>query len=187
MMTIIDLLVIGLVMSAFYIFFKQKSVLENLNLQKGMQFVFIGLAIIAFFYFLDLLTMFVLPIFMPMKQAMALMKDLHLNQKWLVSLFGTGFLVIGLSSLLKTLLPNIEILMGKLKLKEQEQKNTINELSKALEDVKALRGILPICASCKSIRDDNGYWEKLENYFLDHSEVKFTHGICNDCAKKTIS
>ena len=55
------------------------------------------------------------------------------------------------------------------------------ELSMALGNVKQLSGLLPICASCKKIRDDKGYWNQLEQYISDHSEVGFSHGICPDC------
>ena len=58
------------------------------------------------------------------------------------------------------------------------------ELSKALSDVKKLGGLLPICASCKKIRDDKGYWNQIEEYIRDHSEAEFTHSICNECAEK---
>ena len=52
------------------------------------------------------------------------------------------------------------------------------------EEAKILRGILPICASCKKIRDDAGFWKQIEMYISEHSEVKFTHGICPECARK---
>ena len=57
------------------------------------------------------------------------------------------------------------------------------ELTDALGRVKQLSGLLPICASCKKIRDDRGYWNQLEHYITDHSEAGFSHGICPDCAK----
>jgi hypothetical protein len=60
----------------------------------------------------------------------------------------------------------------------------ILELQQALAEVKTLRGILPICASCKKIRDDKGYWENVEVYIKTHSQADFTHGICPDCMKK---
>ena len=63
-----------------------------------------------------------------------------------------------------------------------EKKNLELELS--LSEVKTLRGILPICASCKKIRDDSGYWSMVEHYIEDHSEAQFSHSICPDCAKK---
>ena len=57
-------------------------------------------------------------------------------------------------------------------------------LSDYLSEIQTLRGILPICASCKKIRDDKGYWNQIEAYISDHSEAQFSHGICPDCAKK---
>ena len=50
--------------------------------------------------------------------------------------------------------------------------------------MKKLSGLLPICASCKQIRDDNGGWKQIESYIADHSEANFTHGVCPDCTKK---
>ena len=60
----------------------------------------------------------------------------------------------------------------------------ISELRDALKQVKTLRGLLPICAHCKKIRDDNGYWNQLESYLVKHSEAEFSHGICKECAEK---
>ena len=57
-------------------------------------------------------------------------------------------------------------------------------LQKALEDVKLLRGLLPICMWCKKIRDDQGYWNAIEHYLGQHSEAEFSHGICPDCKRK---
>jgi len=67
---------------------------------------------------------------------------------------------------------------------EAEREKLILDLQKALENVKTLSGLLPICASCKKIRDDQGYWRQLEAYIHDHSEAEFSHGLCSDCAKK---
>lgn len=61
---------------------------------------------------------------------------------------------------------------------------TVAELQDALANVNQLSGLLPICASCKKIRDDKGYWTQIESYIRDHSEAEFSHGICPDCAKK---
>lgn len=58
------------------------------------------------------------------------------------------------------------------------------ELEEALKNVKMLKGLLPICASCKKIRNDNGYWDQIEKYFCEHSDIMFTHGLCPDCIKK---
>ena len=58
------------------------------------------------------------------------------------------------------------------------------ELHKAFNEIKQLRGIIPICSSCKKIRDDGGFWHQVESYIRDHSEAEFTHSICPDCMKK---
>jgi len=66
----------------------------------------------------------------------------------------------------------------------EEKDRQINVLSSALVMVKSLHSLLPICSSCKKIRDDKGYWQQLETYFAGHySAIAFTHGICPDCAK----
>jgi hypothetical protein len=59
-----------------------------------------------------------------------------------------------------------------------------NELQKALSEIKTLSGLLPICSSCKKIRDDKGYWNQIELYIRDRSEAEFSHGICPPCAEK---
>lgn len=65
----------------------------------------------------------------------------------------------------------------------QEVKRLNKELEEALTEIKTLRGILPICASCKKIRDDKGYWQQIELYIAHRSDALFSHGICPDCAK----
>jgi len=67
---------------------------------------------------------------------------------------------------------------------EKEKECLIKDLHKALEEVNVLSGLLPICASCKSIRDDKGYWSKIEAYLCEHSEAKFTHSLCPTCIEK---
>ena len=67
---------------------------------------------------------------------------------------------------------------------EEEREQLIHELQAALAEIKTLRGILPICSSCKKIRDDEGYWHQVEVYIRDHSEAEFSHGLCPECAKK---
>lgn len=57
------------------------------------------------------------------------------------------------------------------------------ELEKAFAKIKVLSGIIPICSSCKKIRDDAGYWQQVEGYISEHSDAEFSHGICNDCLK----
>jgi PAS domain S-box-containing protein len=67
---------------------------------------------------------------------------------------------------------------------EREREKLISELKDALAQVKKLSGLLPICSHCKKIRDDKGYWNQIEAYLTEHSEAKFSHGICKECAKK---
>lgn len=67
-------------------------------------------------------------------------------------------------------------------IREQERLNT--DLQSALDEVRTLRGILPICAWCKKIRDEQGNWHRLESYIKNHSEAEFTHGICPECAEE---
>jgi preprotein translocase subunit YajC len=66
---------------------------------------------------------------------------------------------------------------------EKELLNQRNELQKALSEIKTLSGLLPICASCKKIRDDKGYWNQIELYIRDHTEAEFSHGLCPICAE----
>ena len=67
---------------------------------------------------------------------------------------------------------------------EKERDKVILELQTALSEVKTLRGLVPICSTCKKIRDDQGYWNQIESYLKAHSEAEFTHGICPDCAQR---
>ena len=67
---------------------------------------------------------------------------------------------------------------------DKERERLITELQVSLQKVRMLSGLLPICASCKKIRDDEGYWSQIESYIRDRSEAEFSHSICPECAKK---
>ncbi len=67
---------------------------------------------------------------------------------------------------------------------EKEREKLISELQQALSEIKTLQGFLPICANCKKIRDDEGYWQQIEEYIQERSEAQFSHSICPECAKK---
>lgn len=67
---------------------------------------------------------------------------------------------------------------------ETERENLIMELKKALSEIKTLSGLLPICAHCKKIRNDEGYWEQIEGYIKEWSLAEFSHGICPECMNK---
>ncbi len=71
-----------------------------------------------------------------------------------------------------------------LMLAEEELKKVNENLRHALDEIKLLRGILPICANCKKIRNDDGYWEQVESYITDRTGAQFSHGICPKCAKE---
>ena len=78
----------------------------------------------------------------------------------------------------------IGLYYGSVKQANLAKKKLIADLQKALADVKKLSGMLPICSSCKKIRNDEGYWQQIEEYIRDHSEADFTHGICEGCVKE---
>ncbi len=67
---------------------------------------------------------------------------------------------------------------------EAEKDRLIEELKEAMNRIKTLSGLIPICASCKKIRDDRGYWQQVEAFIQEHTEAEFSHGICPDCAKR---
>jgi CheY-like chemotaxis protein len=79
----------------------------------------------------------------------------------------------------------IEVALYKRKA-DEEKNNLIAELQQALATIRKLNGILPICSSCKKIRDANGSWTAMEIYISEHSEADFSHGYCPDCAKKAM-
>ncbi|MBN1625977.1 MAG: hypothetical protein JW944_05585 [Deltaproteobacteria bacterium] len=66
----------------------------------------------------------------------------------------------------------------------RSKEELIEKLEKAAEEIKTLRGIIPICSNCKKIRDDAGIWNQIENYVTQHSEAEFSHSLCPDCVKK---
>lgn len=74
--------------------------------------------------------------------------------------------------------------MVRILLAERERDLLVIELRSALDKVQQMRGLLPICAHCKSIRDDEGYWNRVEAYIEAHSKAQLSHGICPECAKK---
>jgi hypothetical protein len=87
---------------------------------------------------------------------------------------GIGLVFIGIGATLYLVIINPMI---------RKMNENIAELENAMAKVKLLRGLIPICASCKKIRNDAGYWEQIETYIKNHSEAEFSHGICPECAK----
>ena len=82
----------------------------------------------------------------------------------------------------RSLKSNIEMALYKCRA-DREREFLIIQLQEALAQVKMLSGLLPICAWCKNVRDDQGYWMRVEEYIQEHSEAKFSHGLCPDCAR----
>ncbi|WP_028579273.1 HAMP domain-containing protein [Desulfogranum japonicum] len=76
------------------------------------------------------------------------------------------------------------IMLQRRKAADDDLEKTVRELREALDRIKKLSGLLPICASCKKIRDDKGYWNQIESYIKTHSDAEFSHGICPECAVK---
>jgi K+-sensing histidine kinase KdpD len=86
--------------------------------------------------------------------------------------------------------PAMIIMVGILKQRNDsllsKKEQLISELKSALAKIDVLEGILPICASCKKIRDDKGSWNQMESYISEHSQAQFSHGLCPDCAAKAL-
>jgi len=96
------------------------------------------------------------------------------NEMWMRSLICLLFIGFG---------AHIQSLTNRRLLLEEQREALIKDLERSLEEIKALRGIFPICAHCKKIRNDKGYWEAVETYFHKHQQFEFTHSICPDCIR----
>ena len=78
---------------------------------------------------------------------------------------------------------SVGYLLGR-KRAEEEREQVIAQLQEALAQIKTLSGLIPICALCKKVRDDRGYWRRIEEYIRSHSDATFSHGYCPECAAK---
>ena len=85
---------------------------------------------------------------------------------------------------MKQRVKELEIQANEMRREEDERKDLVEKLQKTLAQVEELRGILPICSSCKKIRDDSGFWYEIEPYIASHSQVEFSHSICPDCEEE---
>ncbi len=94
-----------------------------------------------------------------------------------LEIFGSSVVIDNKLSALGTILD-----ISDRKLAEQEREKLVCDLQKALKDVKQLSGLIPICSNCKKIRDDKGYWNQIEKYISEKSDVEFSHGICSECS-----
>jgi hypothetical protein len=86
-----------------------------------------------------------------------------------------------------TIILTVGVVVAILRIVFDQQEKDRERLAKAYAEIAALQGILPICSKCKKIRDDKGYWNKLEAYMKNHKKIEFTHGLCPDCLEKMLS
>ena len=100
----------------------------------------------------------------------------HMPQGAIISPLSAHGTVMGTISYIENVSERIE--------REKDLEEQITRLQEALNQVKTLKGLLPICSYCKKIRNDQGYWSQLESYFGEHADVDFSHGICPECLKK---
>ncbi|NWH06239.1 hypothetical protein [Desulfobacter latus] len=103
---------------------------------------------------------------------------------WFVYLACMGFFLAIMYVTIYSYQKMVKIMIEKINLQYEELKQKNEELRNASENIKVLKGLLPICSSCKKIRDDKGYWNQIEEYIDKNSEASFSHGICPDCLKK---
>lgn len=116
---------------------------------------------------------------------LALFENFHHQKRYLrilIVLFSVFAICLGYLLIKMTNNLNTEIYNRKQSEKVIEQER--NKLKSALENVKTLSGLLPICSGCKKIRDDEGYWNQIDSYIEKHSEAQFSHGLCEDCTNE---
>ncbi len=82
---------------------------------------------------------------------------------------------------------HVQKTFNKLLLYAENERKARHELQCSLNEIKTLKGLIPICCSCKKIRDDNGFWQQVEKYIKDHSEAEFTHSYCPTCLEKFLN
>lgn len=109
--------------------------------------------------------------------------EVQVNRKdgTLIDVLLSGNLLMRNGKLFKTVATFTDI--SKIKNLEKEHEGIIAQLEEALNSIRTLSGLVPICANCKKIRDDQGYWNRLESYIERHSDAQFSHGLCEDCAE----
>lgn len=94
----------------------------------------------------------------------------------IIGVIGSAIMVVGVFL--------IKPVFSLVKKAEEEQRALAASLQEALSNVKTLKGMLPICANCRKIRDDEGYWQQIETYITNNSDTQFSHGICPSCCKE---
>ena len=163
-MTIIDLVIIVITCLFFWNYYQNRELLKQLKIQRAVAIIFSGFFMIAVLYFADLLTMHLLPRLMPMKKAMEIMKDLHLNYNWMLSSTGLLLLFIGIIYLNKIIFPRIVLYQ-----KELELSSITDELTGLLNR----RGLLSFAQKQCEIANRNNL--NLYFLFLDVDGLKEIH------------
>ena len=147
-----------------------------------------------------MLQLVALLIFIPIRFIMSFSVSLYAVAITMLACYARGFTISGLVGLFILLILPVVIgastasRLGILQRREyvhlmkvqkinQEMEKSNADLQKALSEVKQLSGMLPICAHCKKIRDDRGYWNQIEEYIKNHSQAEFSHSLCPECAK----
>ncbi len=115
-MTIIDVMIIVITLIVFWSYYQNRKLLKQLKMHYGVTIILGGFYIMAFLYYVDILIMHVFPLFMPMKQAMKIMTDLHLNYNWILSATGFFLLLIGMVYLNRSIFPRIMLYQKELEL-----------------------------------------------------------------------
>lgn len=111
--------------------------------------------------------------------------DQHFVETVIIFVLATAIILMAVKIYLSNIKLSKEIVARKKA--EAEIKRHVSELNKAFDEIKTLRGIIPICSYCKKIRNDKGAWDNLEAYICNHSEAQFSHGVCPECYKKQMA
>jgi len=140
---------------------------------KSKYFLFGGIIAAIFFWFAESFIHAYVFHMNRLSQELFPLSDPH--ELWMRILIVISFIIFGTIA---------QRMIDNLNLEKTRAEKAIEELQKALDEIRTLQGILPICASCKKIRDDKGYWNQIESYISKHSQAVFSHGLCPDCAEK---
>ena len=147
--------------------------LPKIMINNKNKFIFIGVLVALFLWFIEV-TLHVL-VFRTGNFFRELFALHDPDELWMRIIIVTVVLLAGIIS---------QHMANKITKAYEREREITDKLEASIKEIKLLRGILPICASCKKIRDDKGYWNQLEAYIAKHSEAQFSHSICPECAKK---
>lgn len=135
----------------------------------------------------NLINMFIVELHKAKKQSVFLKSSLLTDIDHLAEVLGKislGNFDIEMPSMRISDMDTVRIGITDMKTKLKEGNIARDEREKALHDLKILSGLIPICASCKKVRDDAGGWKQIEAYIQEHTEAEFSHGICQECARR---